>query len=99
LEQTFTIELFGQSYTFETDGDVSQAKKLAAFVVDEVTKVRQEVTKTSATISDMAILILAILNIAGRNIEFEKSQTEFSKKISERVARLNRLLDADSPPE
>jgi len=95
LEQTFTIELFGQSYTFETDGDVSQAKKIAAFVVDEVTKVRHEVMKTSATITDMAILILAILNIAGRNFELEKSQTEFSEKFTERVTKLNRLLDAD----
>jgi hypothetical protein len=96
LEQMFTIKLFGQSYTFKTDGDVSQAEEIAAFVVDEVTKVQNGVMKTSAIIPDLTVLILAALNIAGQNFELKKIQTGFLNKISERAVKLTRMLDADS---
>ncbi|OQX05816.1 MAG: hypothetical protein BWK80_51630 [Desulfobacteraceae bacterium IS3] len=96
MEQTITIKLFGQSYTFKTDCDIFQAEEIAASVVDEVTKVQDEFMKTSATISDLTILMLAVLNIAGQNFEFKKSQTGFLNKISEKAAKISRLLDADS---
>ncbi len=96
MEQTISIELFGQSYTFRTDGDVSQAEKVAKIVADEVSNIQQECMKTSAVIPDMTILILAALNIANRNLESEPHKSDVLKYITERSAKLIRMLDVGS---
>lgn len=96
MEQMIRINLFGQSYTFRTDGDVSQAEKVAKILADEVGSVQQECMKTSAAIPDMTILILAALNIANRNFESEQHESEVLKHITERSAKLIRMLDVGS---
>lgn len=96
MEETIIIELCGQSYTFRTDGDALQAKEVAKIMADEVSKVRQECMKTQAVIPELTIVILAALNIANKNFELKQHESEFVKHLSERSAKLIRILDVGS---
>ena len=42
LEQTVTIELFGQPHTFKTDTDVTKAREVADLLVKEVERVKSQ---------------------------------------------------------
>jgi len=92
LEQLVTIELFGQPYTFKTESDVADAQEVADYLVKEVTKIEtQHSSKSSVT--KLATLILAALNIANENIELRKNHSDLVKDISKRSTNLMHALD------
>jgi len=92
LEQLVTIELFGQPYTFKTESDVANAQEVADYLVKEVTKIEtQHSSKSSVT--KLATLILAALNIANENIELRKNHSDLVKDISKRSTNLMHALD------
>jgi cell division protein ZapA (FtsZ GTPase activity inhibitor) len=92
LEQLVTIEIFGQPYTFKTDSDVVNAKEVADYLVQEVTKIEtQDSSKSSVT--KFATLLLAALNIANENIEMKKKYSDLLKNFSKRSMNLIRTLD------
>jgi cell division protein ZapA (FtsZ GTPase activity inhibitor) len=90
LEQLVKIELFGQRYTFKADADVTQAKEVADFLVDEVTKIE---SRQAGSSSKLTILILAALNIANENIELKRNHSNFLHLISKRSAALLSALE------
>ena len=90
MEQLVKIELFGQRYTFKTESEVTQAKEVADFLVDEVTKIESRQPGSS---SKLTILILAALNIANENIELKRNHLDFLQIISKRSAALLSVLD------
>jgi cell division protein ZapA (FtsZ GTPase activity inhibitor) len=92
LEQLVTIEIFGQPYTFKTDSDVVNAKEVADYLVQEVTKIEtQDSSKSSVT--KFATLLLAALNIANENIEMKKKYSDLLQNFSKRSMNLIRTLD------
>ena len=92
MEQLVTIELFGQPYTFKTESDVADAQEVADYLVKEVTKIEtQHSSKSSVT--KLATLILAALNIANENIELRKNHSDLVKDISKRSTNLMHALD------
>ena len=64
MEQLVTIELFGQPYTFKTQGELGRAKEVADFLVREVTRVASQQPNQSARMNQVTIKILTALNIA-----------------------------------
>jgi cell division protein ZapA (FtsZ GTPase activity inhibitor) len=88
LEQLVTIELFGQSYTFKAEEDVSKAEDVANLLVKEVEKVELQLSAKAPTINKQTILILAALNIASENYKLKN----LTQEISERLEKLIRLL-------
>lgn len=93
LENYITIELFGQPYTFKAEVEVSKAKEIADFLMREVSKVEDQLSKTTKNITKQTILILAALNIASENLELKKNHLNFLQKISERTSNLIQALD------
>ena len=92
MEQLVTIEIFGQPYTFKTDSDVVNAKEVADYLVQEVTKIEtQDSSKSSVT--KFTTLLLAALNIANENIEMKQKYSDLLKNFSKRSMNLIRTLD------
>jgi cell division protein ZapA (FtsZ GTPase activity inhibitor) len=93
LEQLVTIELFGQPYTFKTQGELGRAKEVADFLVREVTRVANHQPNNSAKMNQVTIMILAALNIAQEYMELEKDRSQFIREITKRSTELLHKLD------
>jgi len=93
LEQLVTIDLFGQSYTFKTDSEVSKAEEVADFLVKEVEKVESQHSLKTLDVTKVTILILAALNIANEIFEIKRNNPEFLNDISQRLNRIIRTLN------
>lgn len=94
MEQLVTIEIFGRPYTFKAESEVKHAKEVADYVVKEVNKVETLQSSHSSSITKLAIIILAALNIANENIDIKRDRTDFLNNISNRSAKLIHALDA-----
>jgi cell division protein ZapA (FtsZ GTPase activity inhibitor) len=96
LEQLVTIELFGQPYTFKTESEINQAKAVADYLVKEVSKVENRQSSQSPNINQVAILVLAALNIANEHFELKKNHSELLRTISDQsrslIDQLNEIL-------
>jgi cell division protein ZapA (FtsZ GTPase activity inhibitor) len=93
LDHLVTIELFGQPYTFKADTEADMAEEIAGLLTREVQKVQNQQAGQAAHISKLTILMIAALNIANRNVELKKDTSEFVDKMSERIERLNHMLE------
>jgi cell division protein ZapA (FtsZ GTPase activity inhibitor) len=93
LEKTVTIELFGQPYTFKANSEVTKAKEVADFLVQEVTRVEDQQPDQSPNISKLTILMLAALNIANEHMELKRNHSKMLREIAERTTKLIRTLD------
>jgi cell division protein ZapA len=93
LEQLLTIELFGQPYTFKTDSDLTKAKEVADILIREVECVAAKQKQSGTAITKNAMLVLAALNIAAKNIELKEKQTNFIENVSQRADTIMRLME------
>jgi cell division protein ZapA (FtsZ GTPase activity inhibitor) len=94
VEQHVTINLFGQPYTFKAEAEDKNAQEVADILVNEVAKVQSQQTQESPGITQLAILIIAALNIASENIELKRNYSTLLQDIFQRSATLIRQLDA-----
>ena len=94
MEQLVTIELFGQPYTFKTESDVTDATKVADYLVKEVTKIETQHDSKSSSVTKLATLMLAALNIANENIELKNKHSDLLKDVSKRSENLIQALDS-----
>ena len=95
MEQLVKIELFGQSFTFKAESEVTRAKEVADFLVREVTRVETQQSGKVSDITKLTIMILAALNIAYENHELKMSHSNLLQNISRRSANLICILDAN----
>ncbi|MBT8371490.1 MAG: cell division protein ZapA [Deltaproteobacteria bacterium] len=93
MEKTVTIELFGQPHTFKADSEVTKEKEVADLLVKEVARVETQQSGQSPNISNLAILMLAALNIANEHMELKRNYSKLLRDVTERTAGLNRTLD------
>jgi cell division protein ZapA (FtsZ GTPase activity inhibitor) len=93
LDQIVTIELFGQTHTFKSNSEVTQAEEVADFLIQEVHRVEGQQTDQSSNMSKLTILMLAALNIANEHIELKRNHYKFLDDVSNRTANLIRTLD------
>jgi cell division protein ZapA (FtsZ GTPase activity inhibitor) len=96
LKQLLTIELLGQSYSFEADEDYEKAREIADFLVKEVQRVEARQTSGAGGVNKMAILILAALNIANENLELKRKEARIYRSITTRANDLLQRLDASA---
>ena len=87
MEQLITIKLFGQRFTFKAESEVKKPKEVADLLVKEVSKVEDQISE-KRSISDLAILILAALNIANENIELKRKHSDLLSNIYKRSMHL-----------
>ena len=93
MEDTVTIELFGQPHTFKANSEVTKAKEVADILVKEVTRVENQQSNQSSNISKLTILMLAALNIANEHVELKRNHSKMLRDVTERTAKLIRTLD------
>ena len=93
MEKTVTIELFGQPHTFKADSEVIKEKEVADLLVKEVAQVENQQSGQSSNISNLAILMLAALNIANEHMELKRNYSKLLRDVTERTEGLNRTLD------
>ena len=94
MEQLVTIELFGQPYTFRANSEAVKAKEVADLLMKEVAKVQSVQAKDTPGITQVAIVIIAALNIANENMELKQNHSELLQDLSERSLKIIRKLDA-----
>jgi len=97
LEPLVEIKLFGRPYTFRADSSDANAQEVAELLAEEVARVENQHRRAAANISELAIMILAALNIANENIQLKKNLPDFLQQLSERSALLIRKLDTACP--
>lgn len=93
MEQLVTIELFGQPYTFKTESEMSRAKEVADYLVNEVARVESQQLNGSKGVNRKTIMILAALNIARDYLELKRDRMNIMSEISDRSLELIRKLD------
>lgn len=93
MEQVVKISLFGRPFTFKADDSAEGAQEVADFLAAEVAKVEKQHNRAVSNISELAIMILAALNIANENIQLKKTHPDFLQRLSDRSALLIRKLD------
>lgn len=94
MEQVVTIELFGQPFTFKNESGVADAKEVADYLVNEVSRIETQLSKHSTHVDKIATLALAALNIANENIVIKKDHANLLKDISKRSESIIRILNA-----
>jgi cell division protein ZapA (FtsZ GTPase activity inhibitor) len=95
VEQLITIELFGQPYKFKSVPETENAQEVADVLVKEVGRIQDQQSKEAPGITQIAILILAALNIVNENMELKKKYSTLQETVSRRSDTLKRLLDAE----
>ena len=95
MEQLITIELFGQPYKFKAEPETENAQEVAEVLVKEVGRIQDKQSKETPGITQIAILILAALNIVNENMELKKNYSTLQETVSRRSDTLKRLLDAE----
>ena len=93
MEETVTIELFGQPHTFKANLEVAKVKAVADLLVEEVARVENQQSGQSPNISKLAILMLAALNIANEHMELKRNYTELLRDVTTRSTKLIHTLD------
>ncbi|MCP4691882.1 MAG: cell division protein ZapA [Desulfobacterales bacterium] len=96
MEQLVTINIFGQSYTFKSESDVTSAKEVADYLEQEVARVAAQQNVESTSISNLAVLLMAALNIAGDHVELRRVHAELHNEISKRSSVLIEKLDVEA---
>ena len=95
MEQLITIELFGQPYNFKAAPETDNAQEVAEVLVKEVGRIQEQQSQETPGITQVAILILAALNIVNENMELKENYSTLQQVVSKRSKMLNHLLDAE----
>jgi cell division protein ZapA (FtsZ GTPase activity inhibitor) len=89
VDRPFSIELFGQAYTFRTKGEVSEVQEVADYVAGQVEKAGA----AAEAPSKLDTLILAALNIANEYFEIRRSRQELVRDMDQRCKMLIEHID------
>jgi len=95
VEQLITIELFGQPYKFKATPETDNAQEVAEVLVKEVGRIQEQQSQETPGITQVAVLILAALNIVNENMGLKENYSTLQQMVSKRSKMLNRLLDAE----
>ena len=94
MEQILTIDIFGESYQFETDSNAEKAKKVVDFFVEEVMKAESAAVRKTPDMAKFTILIIAALNIANQNFELKTDYTKLIESVSAKASDLVQMMAA-----
>ena len=71
-----------------------EAQKVVDLLAQEVTKVETEQSSQSLSMSKLAILVGAALNITNDNVELKRNYSELHQCLKKKSANLIRVLDS-----
>jgi cell division protein ZapA (FtsZ GTPase activity inhibitor) len=93
LDQLLTIDVLGQPFTFRSDSNVTDAKAVADYVTQAVSKIDAQTSKKNPPLDKRAILVLAALNITNEYFELQKEYQQLLQDITRRSANLLKTLE------
>ncbi len=93
MEEIITIELFGQSYTFKAEQEVSNAGEVADLLVQEVDRIKKQLEGNPTNMDKLTILTLAALNITNGYLELKREHSDPLQEISKRSSSLIESLE------
>ncbi len=97
MEQFLTIELFDQSYKFKTKIDKQSAQLVTDLLLEEVNRTEKQQSVKSLQINRLAVMIMVALNLANKNVEFQKENIKLLNNISKGYKKLIEDLDSVLP--
>lgn len=95
MENLITLELFGQTFTFKTESEVSVAEAVADSVVKEVARIQENESRQLSELKKLTVMILVALNFAKENNDLKAEHQKVLRKVAERSNSLLRRLDVD----
>ncbi len=93
MEEIITIELFGQQFTFKAEKEDQNANEVADYLVQEVDRIRKQLSDKKTNADKFAMLIMAALNITNENVKLKNNYSELLRKIAERSTSLLNTID------
>ena len=93
MEQFINIKLFGQPFSFKADAAQKNAQAAADQLVKEVNRVQVQYVESSTQISDLAIMILAALNISNKSFDQKERTAALIESLSKRSAAIVQRID------
>ncbi|MBI9077581.1 MAG: cell division protein ZapA [Desulfatibacillum sp.] len=91
------IEILGQSFTFETQGDREKAQKAAQFLSEKVQAASRALDGPSTATNKMGIIVLAALDMAHSYLELKESYEGFLDQIGSRSEKLIQRMEHQGP--
>ena len=98
MGQTITLQILGRAFTFQTESEVPDAKKVAAHFEDAVNKMQAQYGGKLVTVDRETILILTGLNIASEYYKMEDRYQRFFSRMTEKSAVVLNELDKAIAP-
>ncbi len=92
-----SIEILGQAFTFETQGDLDKARQAAEMVADRVEAAHRKTGGTASASDRVGIVFLVALDMANSYLELKECHQEFLDKIGARSERLASMMAPDAP--
>lgn len=98
MAQRIGIDLFGRTFTFETQAEEGEALKAKSLVEGEIQKIQSRMGG-DRTGKEITILVLTALSLAGDCLELQKTHEAMCNEFKIRLEKLVRLSDAIVKPE
>jgi hypothetical protein len=95
LENQFSIQLFGETYLFQTTSELGKAEKVADILTKEVEKIESQKKGIINEKERLTILIIAAMNIVKTNIELIEKNDDDLKKLTLKADNIIRLLSLE----
>jgi len=89
VDKSFTINIFGQKYSFRTDKDKDYVLEIAKYV----NKKMEEAASNAKTVTTLNIAILAAMNIADDYFKIRLEKEELIKEIHNRSKEIIDKID------
>ena len=86
MDKTITLQILGRTFTFQTESDAPDAKKVATRFEEAVKKVQHQYEGKLVNVDKETILILTGLNIASENHKLEERYQRLCSRVNEKSA-------------
>ncbi len=93
MNHLVTLKIFGRKFTFKTENEGANAKKIAAHFENEVAKVEKQIMTKSKAVDKRTILVLAGMNMASEYYSLKKKHSELLDCLEKRSAAVISELD------
>jgi cell division protein ZapA len=97
LDGQLHIEILGQNFTFETQGDREKAKRAAEFLAHKVQAASKALDGPNTAANKMGVLVLAALDLAHSYLELKESHEGFLDQIGSRSEKLLQRMENKGP--
>jgi cell division protein ZapA len=87
------VQIFGQNYSIRGEADQEYILGVAAYVDRKMHEVTEKLPVASVSSSLSKVAVLASLNIADELMKERAQREQLERRLSDRAARLNAVLD------